>query len=101
MKKIFPFLIVLMFATGAVAQQSLGEIARQARAQKRPSTTTVRFDDESMLRGTTGQISVVGQEKPSKDADQGAADKATDGKAPDAKASDAKAPDAKDQAKPN
>jgi hypothetical protein len=82
MKKMLPLLIVLILATGAFAQQSLGDIARQARAKKRPNATTVRFDDETNVRGTTGQISVVGQEKPS---DQSADTKAADSKASDSK----------------
>jgi hypothetical protein len=49
MKRILPLLMVVVFAAGAWAQQSLGEIARKYRAQKKP-TSTIRLDDDNMPR---------------------------------------------------
>lgn len=49
MKRILPLLMVIAFAASALAQQSLGEIARKYRAQKKP-TSTIRLDDDNMPR---------------------------------------------------
>jgi hypothetical protein len=49
MKRILPLLMVMAFTAGAWAQQSLGEIARKYRAQKKP-TPTIRLDDDNMPR---------------------------------------------------
>lgn len=49
MKRILPLLMVIGFAAGGWAQQSLGEIARKYRAQKKP-TPTIRLDDDNMPR---------------------------------------------------
>lgn len=49
MKRILPLLMVMAFTAGAWAQQSLGEIARKYRAQKKP-TSTIRLDDDNMPR---------------------------------------------------
>lgn len=49
MKRIVPLALVLCFAAAAWAQQSLGEIARKNRSQKK-ATSTVRLDDDNMPR---------------------------------------------------
>ncbi len=49
MKRILPLLMLVAFAASAWAQQSLGEIARKYRAQKKP-TSTIRLDDDNMPR---------------------------------------------------
>lgn len=49
MKRIVLLALVLCFAAGAWAQQSLGEIARKNRSQKK-ATSTVRLDDDNMPR---------------------------------------------------
>jgi hypothetical protein len=49
MKRILPLLMLMAFAASACAQQSLGEIARKYRAQKKP-TSTIRLDDDNMPR---------------------------------------------------
>lgn len=49
MKRILPLLMVMALTAGAWAQQSLGEIARKYRAQKKP-TPTIRLDDDNMPR---------------------------------------------------
>ncbi|HET6934835.1 MAG TPA: hypothetical protein VFI72_08350 [Candidatus Angelobacter sp.] len=49
MKRILPLAMVLCFAAGAWAQQSLGEIARKNRSQKK-ATSTVKLDDDNMPR---------------------------------------------------
>ena len=83
MKPLFLSLSILTLSTAAAAQQSLGDIARQARAQQKPAAS-MTYDQDSMAR-PSGVISTVGQEKP--EADQ------TD------QAADAKSTDAKDEAK--
>ncbi len=49
MKRILPLAMVLCLAAGAWAQQSLGEIARKNRTQKK-ATSTVKLDDDNMPR---------------------------------------------------
>jgi hypothetical protein len=49
MKRIILLLIVMAVTAGAWAQQSLGEIARRYRAQKKP-TPTIQLDDDNMPR---------------------------------------------------
>src|SRR5262249_28430422 len=47
MKKTFSVLVVVMCATLATAQQSLGDVARQARSEKHP-VATIRLEGESL-----------------------------------------------------
>jgi hypothetical protein len=80
-----PFLLsltVLVFGAAAVAQQSLGEVARQARSQRKPAAS-MSFDQDSLAR-PSGVVSTVGQAKA--DADQ--TDKTADAKGPDKDAKD-------------
>jgi hypothetical protein len=73
MKRTLPLLLVIVFAAGAWAQQSLGEIARKYRAQKKP-TSTIRLDDDNMPR----TLNANPEEDVKKEADSG--DKAADEK---------------------
>lgn len=52
MKKFLPLIAVMLFAVGAWAQQSLGEIARANRARKKPSAT-IRLNDDNTPRTLT------------------------------------------------
>ena len=52
MKKFLPLIAVMLFAVGAWAQQSLGEIARVNRARKKPSAT-IRLNDDNTPRTLT------------------------------------------------
>lgn len=65
MKRYLPFFAVMLFAAGAWAQQTLGEIARQNRAKKKPAST-VRLDDDNMPRTLTSNP----EDDTKKDADK-------------------------------
>jgi hypothetical protein len=52
MKKILPLIVVMSFALGAWAQQSLGEIARRNRAKKKPASI-ISLNDDNMPRTLT------------------------------------------------
>lgn len=91
------FLLVLIAVTltaGAVAQQSLGDVARKARAQQKPAAT-VRLDNESLPPSSLGRISTASSEttpeEVKNDADQ-------TGKTPDGKNQEKK--DAAEKPKP-
>jgi hypothetical protein len=49
MKTLFAVLITISLCAGAIGQQSLGEIARQNRTKKKPSST-IKFSDDNMPR---------------------------------------------------
>jgi|SRR5579862_823146 len=83
MKKIFLMLVMCLFAAAAVAQQSLGDVARANRAKKHTSSSETKLDDDTMPRSST----------PSTYSDSD-----TDKKADDKDAKDAKDADGKDTA---
>lgn len=87
MRRILPLLLLIAFAASAWAQQSLGEIARKYRAQKKP-TPTINLNDDNMPR----KLDANSDEDVKKESDSGdktaandqakkeAADKAKDNK---------------------
>lgn len=87
MRRILPLLMLIAFAASAWAQQSLGEIARKYRAQKKP-TPTINLNDDNMPR----KLDANSDEDVKKESDSGdktaandqakkeAADKAKDNK---------------------
>jgi len=81
MKKLFLFVVMSLFAVAAVAQQSLGDVARANRAKKHASATT-KLDDDSFARSTAPAAEPAA--KPDTDAKK-TDDKTTDGKDADAK----------------
>ncbi len=83
MKKIFLMLVMCLFAAAAVAQQSLGDVARANRAKKHTSSSETKLDDDTMPRSSTPSAS-----EP--DTDKKADDKDADGKDKAAKEIDAK-----------
>lgn len=91
MKKIFLMLVMCLFAAAAVAQQSLGDVARANRAKKHTSSSETKLDDDTMPRSSTPSTS----SEP--DADKKADDK--DAKDADGKDTVAKDGDAKDAPK--
>src|SRR5690349_20507225 len=46
-----------VFAQQAVAQQSLGDVARANRAKKRTSSSTIKLDDDTVQRSSTPSTS--------------------------------------------
>src|SRR5215475_10355785 len=52
MKKLFLLVVMCLFAAAAVAQQSLGDVARANRAKKHAAATT-KLDDENFARSST------------------------------------------------
>ena len=91
MKPLFLFLTVLVLSAAVVAQQSLGDVARKARAQQKPAAS-VSFDQDSMAR-PSGVVSTVGQDKSDADPTNQAA--AANANGPDAKGNDKDAKDKK------
>jgi hypothetical protein len=91
MKPLFLFLTVLVLSAAVIAQQSLGDAARKARAQQKPAAS-VSIDQDSMAR-TSGVVSTVGQDK----SDAGQTDQAADANAngQDVKGNDKDAKDKK------
>jgi hypothetical protein len=86
MKTLIAFPVLLMFAMGAWAQQSLGDVARQARTQQK-SSAIVRFDDDSLPH----RVSITDDTKPTDDAKDDSKKEAGDnGKTPDGKDQDKK-----------
>jgi hypothetical protein len=81
MNRLYLLLVTLVFTAGAAAQQSLGDVARQARAERK-APATMRFDDDYLRRSSSGLVSTVGQDT-TKEADQ-------TGKAPEGKDQDKK-----------
>ncbi len=78
MKPLFLSLAILVLSAVAAAQQSLGDVARQARAQRKPSTS-VSFDQDSFAR-PSGVVSTVGQEKPEAEATDAKGQETKEGK---------------------
>ena len=76
MKKLLLFVVMSLFAAAAVAQQSLGDVARANRAKKH-ATATTRLDDDTFARNTAPSIEPAA--KPDTNA------KKTDDKSADAK----------------
>lgn len=100
MKKVYPILIAMVLA-GGIAAQSVADAARQARANKRPSGSTIRYEGDA-----TPRLAVAATDKRGKDknAEQPAdtttsAAKAQEGQAAVAKSAEAKTADNKDEAK--
>src|SRR5215467_13406861 len=52
MKNLFLLVVMCVFAAAAVAQQSLGDVARANRAKKHAAATT-KLDDENFARSST------------------------------------------------
>lgn len=90
MNRFLLLLVALVFSAGAAAQQSLGDAARQARAQRK-APATMHFDDDSLRRSLSGQVSTVGQDDTKKDADQSV--KAPEGKDQDKKQTEKSKPE--------
>ena len=91
MKKIFLMLAMCLFAAAAVAQQSLGDVARANRAKKHTSSSENKLDDDTMPRSSTPSS------YSESDTDKKADDK--DAKDADGKDTAAKEVDAKDAPK--
>ena len=77
MKKLYLVVVVCLFATAALAQQSLGDVARANRAKKHSSSSAVKLDDDTMPRSSTPS-SVA---EPAKTDDKSADAKDDEGKA--------------------
>jgi hypothetical protein len=81
MNRFFLVLIAVTLPAGAVAQQSLGDVARQARGQQKPPAS-VRLDNETVPSSSLGRISTASSEatpeEGKNDADQ--TGKTSDGK---------------------
>src|SRR5260370_30705601 len=56
MNNLLLLLIAVTLTAGALAEQSLGDIARQSRAQHKPAAT-VRLDNETITPSSLGRIS--------------------------------------------
>jgi hypothetical protein len=93
MKKLFLILAMCLFAAAAVAQQSLGDVARANRAKKQSNSSEVKLDDDTMPRSAPSTAYESDTDK--KADDKKADDKKADGKEADAKDGDAKEADAK------
>ena len=93
MKKIFLMLVMCLFAAAAIAQQSLGDVARANRAKKHTSSSETRLDDDTMPRSSTPS------NYSDSDTDKKADDKDADAKDADGKGTAPKAIDAKDAPK--
>jgi hypothetical protein len=93
MKKLFLVLAMCLFAAAAVAQQSLGDVARANRAKKQSNSSEVKLDDDTMPRSAPSTAYESDTDK--KADDKKADDKKADGKEADAKDGDAKEADAK------
>jgi hypothetical protein len=88
MKKLFLFTAICLFAAvAAVAQQSLGDVARANRASKRATATTNLSDDNFARSNAPAAQSPAKEDAASKDADK-SEDKTADAK--DASAKDGK-----------
>ena len=66
MKTLFAVLITIFLCAGAIAQQSLGEIARQNRNKKKP-TSTINLSDDNMPRTIAAEAAPA---KEAADADE-------------------------------
>jgi hypothetical protein len=106
MKKFFPLVVMCLFGASALAQQSLGDIAREERAKKRAGSPAVRLDDDTTHRSltpeptsapsTTTTTAAAAPPADAKSADDKSADaKPADDKSADAKPADDKSADAK------
>ena len=87
MKKLFLITAICLFTAAAVAQQSLGDVARKNRASKHAAATTNLNDDNFARSNAPAAQSAAKEDAASKDADK-AEDK--NGEAKDASAKDAK-----------
>ena len=104
MKRIWISACLVAMAIPALAQdqpaqpQSLGDAARAARANKKPATTNMKFDNDNLPR--SGELSVVGTPTapPKKESPQDAKSKA-DKQASDKAATDALAKRVEDKKK--
>src|SRR4051794_7134991 len=72
MKKLLLFAVIFLFAAAAVAQQSLGDIARDQRAKKR-GTATTRLNDDNFTRSSTPSTSPAAAEPKKNDEKSGEA----------------------------
>jgi chromosome segregation ATPase len=61
MNRFFLLLIAVTLTGGAVAQQSLGDVARQTRAQQKPAAT-VHLDNDTLPSSSMGRISTASSE---------------------------------------
>src|SRR5258708_1655827 len=98
MKKFLPLVVMCLFAASALAQQSLGDIAREIRAKKRAGSPAVRLDDDTTSRKagpepTSAPSTTTAAATPPADA-KSADDKSADAKPADDKSADAKPADA-------
>ncbi len=99
MKKFLPLVVMCLFAASALAQQSLGDIAREIRAKKRAGSPAVRLDDDTTSRKagpepTSAPSTTTAAATPPADA-KSADDKSADAKPADDKSADAKPADDK------
>src|ERR1700727_694729 len=93
MKTIFLMLVMCLFAAAAIAQQSLGDVARANRANKHSSSSETKLNDDNMARTASPSTA------DDSDTDKKADDKKADDKDADGKDAAAKEGDAKDSAK--
>src|SRR5260221_707090 len=99
MKKFFPLIVMCFFGASALAQQSLGDIAREERAKKRAGSPAVRLDDDTTPRKAGPEPSApsttTAAATPPADASAKSDSKAADAKSTDDKSADAKPADEK------
>jgi hypothetical protein len=88
--------VMCLFAAVAVAQQSLGDVARANRANKHSSSGETKLSDDNMSRSAPSSTYESEADKKTDDKDKD--DKKTDDKDADAKEADAKAAPKKDTA---
>lgn len=94
MKKLFLMFVMCLFAAAAVAQQSLGDVARANRVNKHSSSSETKLSDDNMSRSAPSSAYEPETDKKADDKD----DKKADDKDADAKEADAKAAPKKDTA---
>jgi hypothetical protein len=97
MKKLFLVLAMCLFAAAAVAQQSLGDVARANRANKHSNTGETKLDDDNMPRSAPSTSYDPDADKKADDKDK-KDDKKADAKEGDAKEGDTKTAAKKDSA---
>src|SRR5882672_8590858 len=64
MKKFPPLILMFLFGISTLAQQSLGDIAREERAKKGASSSAVRPDDGTTPKVDPGSATASGQFEP-------------------------------------
>src|ERR1041384_2442377 len=79
MKKLFLLAVMSLFAAAAVAQQSLGDVARANRAKKHAAANT-KLDDDTFARSNAPAAEPAKPDTDAKKSDDKSADKDSSGK---------------------